>query len=166
MWFWVGMDLEVTWIRSCGQATQTIRSHRSESPKLEVACNSRNIIFWQRFNRTCHQRLSSTSVWTTRTGRMVGARTSSLGQAGREILIGSTLICRFPLNSSFHLLKAKTYVQPGDVGRPDRGAGGSEEPGLHLELLQDLLPGTKLWSKSLIHGQADFKRASFSSPEK
>ena len=146
MWFWVGMDLEVTWIRSCGQATQTIRSHRSESPKLEVACNSRNIIFWQRFNRTCHQRLSSTSVWTTRTGRMVGARTSSLGRAGREIPIGSTLICRFPLNSSFHLLKAKTYVQPGDVGRPDRRAGGSEKPGLHLELLQDLLPGTKLWS--------------------
>ena len=75
---------------------------------------------------------------------MVGARTSSLGQAGREILIGSTLICRFPLNSSFHLLKAKTFVQPGDVGRPDRGAGGSEEPGLHLELFKDLFPG-KSW---------------------
>ena len=71
----------------------------------------------------------------------MGARTSSLGQAGREILIESTLICRFPLNSSFHLLKAKTFVQPGDVGRPDRGAGGSEEPGLHLELLKNLLPG-------------------------
>merc|ERR1712156_423949 len=58
---------------SCGQATQTIRSHRSESPKLEDQPSS-----------------------------------------------------------------------AGDVGRPDRGAGGSEKPGLHLELLQDMLPGHPL----------------------
>ena len=33
------------------------------------------------------------------------------------------------------------FDQPGDVGRLDWGAGGCEEPGLHLELLKDLLPG-------------------------
>ena len=39
----VGTHLEVTWVRSCGQALQTIRSHSCESPKLEVNISSEYI---------------------------------------------------------------------------------------------------------------------------
>ena len=44
-------------------------------------------------------------------------------------------------NSGHH--KYSRFDQPGDVGRLDWGAGGCEEPGLHLELLKNLLPGEK-----------------------
>ena len=48
-----------------------------------------------------------------------------------------------------HDVCQQLFFQPGDVGRPDWGAGGSKEPGLHLELFKDLLPGES-WSSHLI----------------